>query len=236
MGRNKDLSFYRSPGKEPAGGFFVPLDDDQKPVCLSHTAGPTIFAIMKFLIAGLGNVGNEYAHTRHNIGFDVVMAFVQKHGVQLKSDRLAYTAEIRWKGRIYICICPTTFMNLSGRAVKYWMDKEKIDKANLLVVLDDLALPLNKIRLRPGGSDAGHNGLKSIQESLGTTAYPKLRFGIGDDFSKGMQSDYVLGKWRKEEESTVQKKITLCLEIIESFSTEGIQNAMNKYNNVEITL
>ena len=115
---------------------------------------------MKFLIVGLGNVGSEYAHTRHNIGFDVVMAFVTKHGGQFKQDRLAYASELRWKGRSFICICPTTFMNLSGKAIKYWMDKEKIDLENILVIVDDLALPLNKIRIRPGGSDAGHNGLK----------------------------------------------------------------------------
>lgn len=191
---------------------------------------------MKFLIAGLGNVGNEYAHTRHNIGFDVVMAFVSKHGGSFKSDRLAFTAEIRWKGRIFICVCPTTFMNLSGKAVKYWMDKEKVDIQNLLVVLDDIAIPLNRIRIRPGGRDAGHNGLKSIQEALGTPEYPKLRFGIGDDYPKGMQSDYVLGKWNQEEEALVKKKIDLCVEVIETFSTAGINNAMNKYNKVEITL
>ena len=197
---------------------------------------PHIFAHMKFLIAGLGNVGNEYAHTRHNIGFDVVHAFVTKHGGLFKTDRLAFSAEIRWKGRIFICICPTTFMNLSGKAVKYWMDKEKIESGNLLVVLDDIALPLSRIRLRPGGTDAGHNGLKSIQESLATPEYPKLRFGIGNDFPKGMQSDFVLGKWRKEEEPLVKKKIDLSVEVIESFATAGIHNAMNKYNNVEITL
>ena len=191
---------------------------------------------MKFLIAGLGNVGNEYAHTRHNIGFDVVMAFVTKHGGQFKSDRLAFTAEVRWKGRIFICICPTTFMNLSGKAVKYWMDKEKIGKENLLVIFDDLALPLSKIRLRGGGSDAGHNGLKSIQETLLTTEYPKLRFGIGNDYLKGMQADFVLSKWKKEEEVLVKKKIALCIEIIETFATTGINNAMNNYNKVEITL
>jgi PTH1 family peptidyl-tRNA hydrolase len=191
---------------------------------------------MKFLIAGLGNVGNEYAHTRHNIGFDVLHAFVTKHGGQFKSDRLAFNAEIRWKGRIFICICPTTFMNLSGKAVKYWMDKEKIDISNLLVVLDDIALPLSRIRLRPGGTDAGHNGLKSIQETLATPEYPKLRFGIGNDFPKGMQSDFVLGKWRKDEEPLVKKKIDLSVEVIESFATAGIHSAMNKYNNVEITL
>jgi len=191
---------------------------------------------MKFLIAGLGNVGNEYAHTRHNIGFDVVMAFVQKHGAQLKSDRLAFTAEVRWKGRIFVCICPTTFMNLSGKAVKYWLDKERVDLQNLLVVLDDLALPLSKIRLRPGGSDAGHNGLKSIQESLGTTEYPKLRFGIGNDFPKGMQADFVLSRWRTAEEPLVAKKIAASVEAIETFSTAGMTNAMNKFNNLEITL
>src|SRR5688572_15497326 len=162
---------------------------------------------MKFLIVGLGNVGNEYAHTRHNIGFDVVNAFVIKHKALLKPDRLAFTAEVRWKGRILLCICPSTYMNLSGKAVKYWLDKEKIDVENTLVIFDDIAIPLNKIRLRPSGSDAGHNGLKSIQESLGTSEYPKLRFGIGNDFPKGMQSEFVLGKWRKEEEPFVKQKI-----------------------------
>ena len=191
---------------------------------------------MKFLIAGLGNIGNEYAHTRHNIGFDVVMAFVTRHEAVLKTDRLAFSAEFRWKGKTFVCICPTTYMNLSGRAVKYWMDKEKISKEQLLVVLDDIALPLSRIRLRPGGSDAGHNGLKSIQEALGTSDYPKLRFGIGNDYPKGMQSDFVLGKWRKEEEPLVKKKIDLCVEVIEAFATAGINNAMNKYNNVEIML
>ena len=191
---------------------------------------------MKYLIVGLGNVGNEYAHTRHNIGFDVVMAFVTKHGGQLKNDRYAFTAEVRWKGRIFICVCPTTYMNLSGKAVKYWMDKEKIEKEQMLVVFDDIAIPLNKIRLRPGGSDAGHNGLKSIQESLGTSDYPKLRFGIGNNYPKGMQSDFVLQKWLKEEEPLVKKKIELCVEVIESFATVGISMTMNKFNNVEITL
>jgi peptidyl-tRNA hydrolase, PTH1 family len=192
--------------------------------------------VFKFLIAGLGNTGNEYAHTRHNIGFDVIMAFINKHGGQLKTDRLAYTAEVRWKGRIFVCICPTTFMNLSGKAVKYWLDKEKIELQNLLVVFDDIAIPLNKIRLRPGGSDAGHNGLKSLQESLGTSEYPKLRFGIGNQFPKGMQSQFVLGKWLKAEEPIVQRKIELCVEVIETFATAGIHTAMNNFNNVEITL
>lgn len=191
---------------------------------------------MKFLIAGLGNVGDEYAHTRHNIGFDVAMAFVSKHGGQFRQDRLAYVAEVKWKGRIFVCVCPTTYMNLSGKAVKYWMDKEKIDIRNLLVVVDDLALPLSKIRLRPGGSDAGHNGLKSIQEALGTAEYPKLRFGIGNNFPKGMQVPFVLGKWFKEEEPVVKAKIEKSIEAIEAFSTIGLTSAMNKFNNLEIAL
>jgi peptidyl-tRNA hydrolase, PTH1 family len=191
---------------------------------------------MKFLIVGLGNIGNEYAHTRHNIGFDVIMTFINKHGGQIKTDRLAYTAEIRWKGRIFICICPTTYMNLSGKAVKYWLDKERVDLQNILVIFDDIAIPLSKIRLRRGGSDAGHNGLKSIQEALATSEYPKLRFGIGNNFPKGMQSNFVLSKWLKEEEPLVKKKIDLCVEVIETFATAGINTAMNNFNNMEITL
>src|SRR6185503_5909320 len=148
---------------------------------------------MKFLIVGLGNTGNEYAHTRHNIGFDVVNAFAQKNGSVFRVDRLAYVAEVKIKGRTFICLCPTTFMNLSGKAVKYWMDKEKISLINILAILDDVALPLNKLRLRPGGSHGGHNGLKSLEEILQTRDYPRLRFGIGNDYPKGYQSDFVLG-------------------------------------------
>jgi PTH1 family peptidyl-tRNA hydrolase len=191
---------------------------------------------VKFLIVGLGNVGNEYAHTRHNIGFDVVNAFVQKHGGAFRTDRLAYVADIKWKGKSFVCVCPTTYMNLSGKAVKYWMDKEKIAPERLLVVVDDLALPLNKLRLRPAGSDAGHNGLKSIEEVLQTREYPKLRFGIGNDYPKGMQSDFVLGKWRKEEEPMVALKISKAVEVIEAFATQGINTAMNLINNQDIKL
>jgi len=186
---------------------------------------------MKFLIVGLGNIGDEYAHTRHNIGFDVVNAFVLKHGGQFRVDRLAYVAELKWKGKIFICICPTTYVNLSGKAVKYWMDKEKINVENMLVILDDLAVPLEKLRLRPGGSAAGHNGLKSIQEILGTENYPRLRFGIGSNFPKGRQSEFVLGKWRKEEEAFVKLKIDKSVEVIENFATQGITTAMNLINN-----
>ncbi len=185
----------------------------------------------KFLIAGLGNPGNEYAGTRHNIGFDVVNAFVIKNGGTFRSDRLANVAEVKWKGKIFICICPTTFMNLSGRAFRYWIDKEKIDLNNTLTIMDDLALPLNKIRVRGSGSDAGHNGLKDIQNIMGTDAYPKLRFGIGNNFPKGMQADFVLGKWNKEEIPVVQYKIKECVLIIEDFAAIGLERTMAAVNN-----
>jgi PTH1 family peptidyl-tRNA hydrolase len=191
---------------------------------------------MKFLIVGLGNAGNEYANTRHNIGFDVVNAFVIKHDGNFNAGRLAHVANIKWKSKIFVCICPTTYMNLSGRAVKYWMDKEKISLKNILIVVDELALPLSKLRLRPGGSDAGHNGLRSVQESLGTSEYPKLRFGIGNDFPKGMQSDFVLSKWKKEEEPLVKLKIEKSVEVIEIFAVQGITAAMNEINNKEFSL
>jgi PTH1 family peptidyl-tRNA hydrolase len=191
---------------------------------------------MKFLIVGLGNVGNEYAHTRHNIGFDVVNAFVQKHKGTFLVDRLVFLAKIKLKGKTFVCICPTTFMNLSGKAVKYWMDKEKIAVENLLVVVDDISLSSDKLRIRPGGSDAGHNGLKSLQEILGTTDYPKLRFGIGNDYPKGHQSDFVLGKWKKEEEPLVKLKIEKAAEAIETFALQGITVAMNQVNNQSYSL
>lgn len=186
---------------------------------------------MKYLIVGLGNIGNEYAHTRHNIGFDVVNAFVLKHGGQFRVDRHAYVADVRWKGKNFLCICPTTYMNLSGKAVKYWLDKEKVELQHCLVIVDEIALPLDKIRLRPSGSDAGHNGLKSLQESLGTQDYPRLRFGIGNDYPKGHQADYVLGKWKKDEEPLVKLKIDKSVEIIESFAAQGIALTMNQVNN-----
>ena len=190
----------------------------------------------KFLIVGLGNPGNEYAHTRHNIGFDVLDAFVLNHNAFFQSVRLANVAEIKFKGKIFVCIKPTTFMNLSGRAVKYWLDKEKISVENSLTIVDDLALPIEKLRLRKSGSDAGHNGLKDIQAILQTDAYPKLRFGIGNEYPKGMQADFVLGKWRNDELPLVQFKIEKCVEIIEDFASIGIDRAMSKVNNQAYTL
>lgn len=191
---------------------------------------------MKFLIVGLGNVGNEYAHTRHNIGFDVVNAFVQKHNGSFNIDRLAYVATIKWKAKTVVCICPTTFMNLSGNAVKYWMEKEKVSIENILVIVDELALPLSKMRLKSSGSDGGHNGLKSIAAMLSTNAYPRLRFGIGNEYPKGKQADFVLSKWKKPEEPIVKLKIEKATECIESFISRGISLTMNDVNNSDYSL
>ena len=187
----------------------------------------------KFLIAGLGKMGPEYEGTRHNIGFDIVDALVGRHGGSYRSARLADMAELKWKSHILVCIKPSTFMNLSGKAVKYWLDKEKIDIANLLVVVDDLALPLTRLRLRPSGSSAGHNGLRSIEETLGTDAYPKLRFGIGNDFPRGWQVDFVLGPWDEKELPLVRAKTEKSLELIESFVASGIERTMNQYNKLD---
>ncbi|HVZ24766.1 MAG TPA: aminoacyl-tRNA hydrolase [Sediminibacterium sp.] len=189
----------------------------------------------RFLIAGLGNIGTEYRYTRHNIGFDVVDAFVLRHGGFFKTDRLAEVAELSWKGRHFVCIKPTTYMNLSGKALKYWLDKTKIPVENSLTIVDDLALPLSKLRLRKSGSDAGHNGLRDIQLTLGTDVYPKLRFGIGNNFPQGMQVQFVLGRWLPEEKPLIQKKIDLSVEVIESFATIGIDKTMNQINKLEIT-
>jgi PTH1 family peptidyl-tRNA hydrolase len=188
----------------------------------------------KYLFIGLGNIGTEYANTRHNIGFDVVNAFVLKHGGSFKVDRLAYAAEVSFKGKKIICICPTTFMNLSGKAFKYWLDKTKVPLENTLTIVDDLALPLDKLRLRASGTDAGHNGLKDIQLTLGTDKYPKLRFGIGNNYPKGMQADFVLSKWLKAEEPVVLRKIEKCIELMESFVTAGIDLTMTAYNKLII--
>jgi len=190
----------------------------------------------KFLIVGLGNIGNEYANTRHNVGFDVVNAFVVKHGGDLRVERLAYVADIRWKGKSIVCICPTTYVNLSGRAFKYWLDKEKVPLQQSLTIVDDIALPLDKLRLRPGGSAAGHNGLKDIEQTMGTNEYPRLRFGIGNDYPKGMQADFVLGKWLNNEIPMVQLKIEMCMDIIESFIATGLPQTMTTVNKLSFRL
>jgi PTH1 family peptidyl-tRNA hydrolase len=190
----------------------------------------------KFLIAGLGNIGAEYAGTRHNIGFDVLDALAGKMDARFELERLAEMVGIKWKGHVLICIKPSTYVNLSGKAVKYWMDKEKIALDHILVVVDELAIPLNRVRLRPAGSDAGHNGLRSIQETLGTEAYPRLRFGIGNNFPKGRQVEFVLGRWSDMERPLVRVKIEKSVELIESFANSGIERTMNLYNKMDFTL
>jgi len=190
----------------------------------------------KFLIVGLGNPGAEYQHTRHNIGFDVVTAFVLKHQGTFSTQRLAETAEVKYKGKVFICIKPSTYMNLSGKAFKYWMDKEKIELGNTLTIVDDVALPIDTLRLRPAGSDGGHNGLKDIQQVLNTVNYPKLRFGIGNNYPRGMQAEFVLSKWFPEELALVWKKIEYCAEVIENFASIGIERTMNAVNNFKISV
>lgn len=190
----------------------------------------------RYLIAGLGNIGTEYQGTRHNIGFDVADAFVARHGGGFRSDRLADVAVLNIKGREVTVIKPSTYMNLSGRAVRYWMDLKKVPLEQVLVVVDDLALPVSKVRLRPSGSDAGHNGLKSIQETLGTVDYPKLRFGIGNQYPKGRQVEFVLGKWSPDEIPLVKLKIASCVEVIDNFIFTGIERTMTEVNKKEFTL
>lgn len=187
----------------------------------------------KYLIIGLGNPGTEYSHTRHNIGFDVVDAFAKKNNTSFRQDRLAEVAEVKWKGKLFVCIKPTTYMNLSGKAFRYWMEKEKIPLDQTLTVVDDLALPLSKLRLRKGGSHAGHNGLFDIQQVLGTENYPKLRFGIGSQYPRGMQVEFVLGKWFPEEREIVGKKIEKCVEIIENVAVMGFDRTMSVVNGLE---
>ena len=185
---------------------------------------------MKYLIVGLGNIGEEYKNTRHNIGFIILDALARASNVSFSDKRYGFVAEMKYAGKIFILLKPNTFMNLSGRAVHYWMQKEKIELDKVLIVVDDLALPLGKVRLKPKGSDAGHNGLKSIHQVLGSQECARLRFGIGNDFPKGYQIDHVLGKWTRQEEEVVTGKIDLCIEIIKAFATIGTELTMTQYN------
>lgn len=184
----------------------------------------------KFLIVGLGNIGEDYEHTRHNIGFDVVDFMANEAGVKFVNDRHAYVAEMKFKGKILVLIKPTTYMNLSGKAVNYWLQAEKIPIENMMVIVDELALPFGKIRIGPKGSDGGHNGLKNIQETLNTSSYPRLRFGIGNEFGKGYQVNYVLGKWNDEEKKTLSERIKIASDAIKAFAFAGLQRCMNDYN------
>ena len=184
----------------------------------------------KFLIAGLGNPGKEYDNTRHNIGFKIIDSFADSLNVAFESSRLAFTAEGKIKNKTFFLLKPATFMNLSGKAVNYYLQKEKIPFQNLLVISDDIALPLGVLRLRPKGSDGGHNGLKSINEILGSGNYTRLRFGIGNEYPKGAQVNFVLGKWSNEELKIILPRIHLAIEAIKDFGLMGIEKTMNAYN------
>jgi len=184
----------------------------------------------KFLIVGLGNIGGEYDNTRHNIGFDVLDALVKKYDASFQTDRLASYSKFNIKGKQVHCIKPSTYMNLSGKALVYWKNKLNIEISNTLIITDDLSLPVAKLRIRSKGSDAGHNGLKSINESIQTIEYPRLRFGIGNIFPKGGQVQFVLGKWSEDEVGPVSEGIEKSVQAIEAFVLEGIERTMNKIN------
>ena len=186
---------------------------------------------MKYLVVGLGNPGKEYEETRHNIGFKVVDEMARELGATFTLDKAAFRAEAKFKGRTIILIKPITFMNLSGKAVNYWMQAEKIDQKNLLVITDDIALPFGKLRMKGKGSDGGHNGLKDIQAVVKSQEYARLRFGVGSDFHKGQQADYVLGEWSEEEKKTLKERISVATEFIKGFTTVGLGLTMTNWNN-----
>lgn len=186
---------------------------------------------MKYLIFGLGNIGPEYANTRHNIGFKILDALAKASNIAFKDNRYGFTAEMKFKGRKFILVKPNTYMNLSGRSVNYWMQKEKVPIQNVFIVLDDLALPFGTIRIKSKGGDGGHNGLKHINEVLGHSNYSRLRFGIGNEFGQGQQVDYVLGEWDAEEIKKLPERFDLCIEAVKSFGTIGIERTMNYFNN-----
>jgi PTH1 family peptidyl-tRNA hydrolase len=185
----------------------------------------------KYLIVGLGNTGADYVNTRHNIGFKALNHFANTHNIEFENRELGALANYKLKGRTFLLLKPNTFMNLSGKAIKYWLDKEKIPMANLLVVTDDLNLSFGTLRLKTKGSDGGHNGLKDIQDKLNTTQYSRLRFGISDEFSKGRQVDYVLGAWSDEESSKLDEHLNRVSQSLVSFGMSGINETMNQFNN-----
>ncbi len=184
----------------------------------------------KFLVVGLGNIGSEYENTRHNIGFKILDFFAKKEEIKFETDKLGDVTTYKFKGRTFILLKPSTYMNLSGKAVRYWMTKEKIPVENVLIITDDLNLEFGTIRVKTKGSDGGHNGLKSIQALLNTTKYPRFRFGISAEFGKGRQVNYVLGEWNTEENDKLPERLEKSVELIKSFGTAGISNTMNNFN------
>ena len=185
---------------------------------------------MKYLIVGLGNPGDKYYNTRHNIGFRVLDELASSSNTSFTPDRLADVATIKHKGRTFVLVKPTTFMNLSGKAVNFWLQNEKLQADKLLVITDDIALPFGKLRMKGKGSDGGHNGLKDIQHVLQTQKYARLRFGVGSDFNPGKQSNYVLGEWHPEEEAQLEERIKMAAEAAKSFGTIGLNFTMNQFN------
>ena len=186
---------------------------------------------MKYLIVGLGNPGDKYANTRHNIGFKVIEELIKGSESKFEVAKLGNIATYKFKGRTLVLLQPSTFMNLSGKAVNYWLQAEKIPIENLLVITDDIALPMGKLRLKAKGSDGGHNGLKDIQATFQSENYARLRFGVGHEFAKGKQVDYVLGEWTKEEIPVLEERMKISCEIIKSFVTIGVDKTMSLWNN-----
>lgn len=190
-------------------------------------------SMKKYLIVGLGNIGSKYDGTRHNIGFDVLDELAKKREISFEIGKLGSVAKFKYKGRSFITLKPATYMNLSGKAVRYWLTKENIAPENLLIICDDLNIPLGSLRLKSKGGAGGHNGLESIQNLLGTSQYARLRFGIGDNFSKGRQSDYVLGEWTEAEKEKIQARIEKAADAVLSFGTAGINNTMTGFNGLK---
>jgi len=185
---------------------------------------------MKYLIIGLGNIGAKYQNTRHNIGFDVLDAIAKEQNIDFELDKYAFVAKYKFKGRTIILIKPTTYMNLSGKAINYWLQKEKIPVENSLTIVDDLNLDFGTIRIKPKGSHGGHNGLSHICETLGNCNFPRMRFGVGDSFSRGKQTDFVLGKWSETELIDLHYRVQNMCEAVNSFATAGLKNTMNNFN------
>jgi len=204
--------------------------DAIKPEVHEHENNNTKTVSKKYLIVGLGNIGAEYVNTRHNIGFKVLDQLAKKESLSFETAKLGAVAEYRIKGRTLILLKPNTYMNLSGKAVHYWMEKENIPKENVLVITDDLNLSFGTIRIKAKGSDGGHNGLKNIQLVLNSVEYPRFRFGISDEFKKGKQVDYVLGEWDDIEKAKLPERLDLGVEIIQSFALAGLENTMNTFN------
>ncbi len=185
---------------------------------------------MKYLIVGLGNIGSEYENTRHNIGFNVLDALAKASNTVFTDRRYGAVAEVKLKGRTLVLLKPSTYMNLSGNAVRYWLQQEKIPVEKMLIIVDDISLPFGTLRLRPKGSDAGHNGLKDVARVVGNENYARLRFGVGGDFPRGAQVDYVLGQFPPEERALLPEKIDMACDIIKSFCLAGVTLTMNQYN------